>query len=54
MASALAAEMRKRDTEWRMTFGYTTMGPKRVFFDVILSVDGRVTAVSAIRWWRLD
>jgi hypothetical protein len=54
MANALAAEMRQRGTEWKMTFGYSTMGPKRVYFDVIFSADGRVTAVSAIRWGRLD
>jgi len=54
MADALAAEMGRGGTEWRMTFGYTTMGPKRAYFDVIFSADGRVTAVSAIRWGRLD
>ena len=54
MANGLATEMARCRTEWKMTFGYTTMGPKRAYFDVIFSAEGRVTTVSAMRWGRLD
>jgi hypothetical protein len=54
MATALTAEMKPHGSEWTMTFGYTTMIPKRVYFDVMFSPDGRVTRVSEIRWGRLD
>ncbi len=54
MARALAAEMRRHEVEWRMTFGYTTAVPRRIYFDVDFSPDGRVQRVSATRWGPLD
>lgn len=54
MAKALAAEVGRYDVEWRMTFGYITIIPKRIYFDVDLSPDGRVKRVSEVRWGRLD
>jgi hypothetical protein len=54
MARALAAEFGRRHTNWRMTFGYLTIIPKRIYFDVEFSPDGRVTNVSETRWGRLN
>lgn len=54
MARALAAEFGGRHTNWRMTFGYSTITPKRIYFDVEFSPDGRVTKVSETRWGKLD
>lgn len=54
MARALAADMRRQDAEWTMTFGYTTMIPKRIYFDVDFAAAGRAKRVSATRWGRLD
>lgn len=54
MARALAAELAGHRTNWRMTFGYTTVIPKRIYFDVEFSPDGRVTNVSKTRWGTLD
>ena len=54
MARSLAAELAGRNTSWRMTLGYTTVIPKRIYFDVEFSPGGRVTAVSETRWGTLD
>ncbi len=54
MARALAAEMAQRHVEWRLTFGYITMTPRRIYFDVEFSSDGRVMNVSETRWGTLD
>jgi hypothetical protein len=54
MARALAEEMAGHDTEWTLTFGYITMSPRRIYFDVTFSPDGRVVRVSEIRWGVLD
>jgi hypothetical protein len=53
MATALGAELGGH-SEWRMTFGYTTLIPKRIYFDVRFSPGGRVTIVSKTRWGLLD
>ncbi len=54
MAKALAAEMRQVNSEWRMTLGYLTVLPKRIYFDVTFSPDGRVVRVSETSWGRLN
>jgi hypothetical protein len=54
MADALAAEMKLGGREWKMTFGYITMIPRRIFFDVTFSSEGRVIRVSEVRWSKLD
>jgi len=54
MAQALAAELGRHNVEWRMTFGYVTIIPKRIYFDVVFSPDGRVRRVSETRWGKLD
>jgi hypothetical protein len=54
MARALAADMKPYGIAWTMTFGYTTNGPKRMYFDVEFSPDGRVKRISETRWGRLD
>ena len=54
MAKALAAEVGQHHAEWRLTFGYITIIPKRIYFDVEFSPDGRVRRVSDTRWGRLD
>ena len=54
MATALAADMKRHDVAWTMTFGYSTNIPRRLYFDVELSADGRVKRVSDTRWGTLD
>ena len=54
MANALSAEMKQHGLEWKLTFGYTTMIPRRVYFDVVFSPEGRVRNVSGIYWGELD
>lgn len=54
MARALTDDMKAHGLPWTMTLGYTTWGPRRVFFDVHFSADGRVERVSEVRPGRLD
>jgi hypothetical protein len=54
MAQALAAEMGRLDVEWTMTFGYKTIIPRRIYFDVVFIPGGRVGRVSPTYWGRLD
>ncbi|MCU0242105.1 MAG: hypothetical protein MUF51_06750 [Vicinamibacteria bacterium] len=54
MARALAAEMGRHKVEWRMTLGYITAVPRRIYFDIDFSSDGRVLRVSPTRWSQLD
>jgi hypothetical protein len=54
MARALADEMKSHGVPWRMTFGYITLVPKRIYFDVDFSKDGRVERVSDTRWGGLN
>jgi hypothetical protein len=54
MAKALAAEMGQVNSEWRMTLGYLTLLPKRIYFDVTFSREGRVVSVSETSWGRLN
>jgi hypothetical protein len=54
MASALSAEMATETGGWTMTFGYITISPNRIYFDVEFSPDGRVKGVSPTRWGTLN
>ena len=54
MARALAADMKRHDVAWTMTFGYTTNTPNRIYFDVEFSADGRVKRVSDTSWGTLN
>jgi hypothetical protein len=54
MARALRAEMGNQGGPWKMSFGYITMSPNRIYFDVEFSPDGRVTRVSETRWGTIN
>lgn len=54
MVSALRKEMEGLGIPWKMTFGYITITPRRIYFDVEFSSDGKVTKVSETRWSVLD
>jgi hypothetical protein len=54
MARALTDEMATETAGWTMTFGYITMSPNRIYFDVEFSPDGRVKTISPTRWGTLN
>jgi len=54
MVEALAAEMKTLGSPWKITFGYVTMAPRRLYFDVEYSPDGKVLSISPTRWGTLD
>ena len=54
MTHALAAELSQHQTGWTLQFGYITLIPKRMYFDVAFTQDGYVKAVSDVRWGLLD
>ena len=54
LAEGLDRRLRSKPGQWTFGFGFLTMIPKRIYFDVTFGPDARVVSVSEVEWGRLN